>query len=168
VRPGRALRAMALRSHRPCPRMCLLRLEGRGLVKRIALIVGVVGAFALGTAVAFGAAGGKTSTTTTTSASSTTKEAPKVWLCHHTGSWKHPYHLIHVSADASPAHLRHGDVQPGSGNSCPTAQPAGAKTHGKSGQAHGKSTVTHAKHAKNPKSADDDDKDDEAPHAAKP
>jgi hypothetical protein len=124
-------------------------------MKRIALIVGAVGAFALGTAVAFGAAGGKRETTT--SASSTGTAAPKVWLCHHTGSWKHPYHLIDVSADASPAHLRHGDVEPGTGNTCPTAHPADAKTHGKSGQARGKSAAAHAKHAKNPKTTNDDD-----------
>ncbi|HEY1512438.1 MAG TPA: hypothetical protein VGF66_01710 [Gaiellaceae bacterium] len=57
----------------------------------------------------------------------------KVWLCHHTGSGKHPYHLIHVSSHAVPAHRRHGDVDPGVGHSCPTTQPAGTKTHGKSG-----------------------------------
>jgi hypothetical protein len=145
-------------------------------MKRIVLIVGTIGVFALGTAVAFGAAGGKRETTT--SASSTAKAAPKIWLCHHTGSWKHPYHLIQVSADASPAHLRHGDVQPGNGNTCLTAQPAGAKNHGKSGAAHGNSAAAKAKHgnsaaakakhAKDAASVDGDDKDDQVPDVGKP
>jgi hypothetical protein len=53
-----------------------------------------------------------------------------VSLCHHTGSWKHPYHLIHVSSHALPAHIRHGDVTPAANNSCPTTQAADAKAHG--------------------------------------
>ena len=70
----------------------------------------------------------------------TTNAAPvKVWLCHHTGSWKHPYHLIHVSSHAVAAHRRHGDLDPGTGDSCPTTQPAGTKAHGNSGDPHGKS-----------------------------
>src|SRR6185436_14380020 len=56
--------------------------------------------------------------------------ASKVWVCHHTGSWKHPYHLIHISTHALRAHLRNVDVLPGATNSCPTTQPADAKTHG--------------------------------------
>jgi hypothetical protein len=41
-------------------------------------------------------------------AGATTTTAPsKVWVCHHTGSWKHPYHLIHISTHALPAHRRH-------------------------------------------------------------
>ena len=67
------------------------------------------------------AAAGKATTTTASS---------NVWVCHHTGSWKQPYHLIHISAHALPAHMRHGDVTPGADNSCPTTQPAGTKTHG--------------------------------------
>ena len=64
-------------------------------------------------------------------ATSTMTAAPsKVWVCHHTGSWKHPYRLIHISTHALQAHLRHGDVTPGANNSCPTTQPTGAKTHG--------------------------------------
>jgi hypothetical protein len=56
-------------------------------------------------------------------------------VCHHTGSWKHPYHLIHISTHALHAHLTNADVLPGANNSCPTTQPADAKTHG-----HGKGT----------------------------
>ncbi|HYZ93905.1 MAG TPA: hypothetical protein VFA34_16150 [Actinomycetota bacterium] len=36
--------------------------------------------------------------------------AGKVTICHHTGSKKHPFHTITVSANAVPAHLRHGDT----------------------------------------------------------
>ena len=84
-------------------------------------------------AVALGA--GSSSRDSSTSAATTTAPA-KVWLCHHTGSRKHPYHLIDVSTHALPAHLRHGDVTPGTGNSCPTTQPAGAKTHGQGQKSH--------------------------------
>jgi hypothetical protein len=71
-----------------------------------------------------------TETTGTTAASTTTSAASKVWLCHRTGSWKHPYHLIHISTHALQAHVKHGDVMPGANNSCPTTQPAEAKNHG--------------------------------------
>jgi hypothetical protein len=82
-------------------------------------------------AVALGAGGSRKDSSTST-ATATTPPA-KVWLCHHTGSWKHPYHLIHVSSHAVPAHRRHGDADPGAGNSCPTTQPPGARVHGKNG-----------------------------------
>ena len=73
-----------------------------------------------------------TGTTTAVGAGATTTTASsKVWVCHHTGSWKHPYHLIHISSHARPAHMGHGDVTPGPDNSCPTTQPAGTKTHGR-------------------------------------
>src|SRR3954447_1890353 len=73
-----------------------------------------------------------TDTTGTVAALTTTNAASsKVWVCHHTGSWKHPYHLIHISTHALPAHMNRGDVTPGADNSCPTTQPAGAKTHSK-------------------------------------
>jgi hypothetical protein len=73
-----------------------------------------------------------TGTTTAAAAEATTSTASsKVWVCHHTGSWKHPYHLIHISTHALPAHMRHGDVTPGADNACPTTQPAGTKTHGR-------------------------------------
>jgi hypothetical protein len=61
----------------------------------------------------------------------TSTASSKVWVCHHTGSWKHPYHPIHISTHALPAHMRHGDVTPGADNSCPTTQPAGTKVHGR-------------------------------------
>jgi hypothetical protein len=75
-----------------------------------------------------------TSTGTTTAApggATATTTSSTVWVCHHTGSWKHPYHLIQISTRALPAHMRHGDVTPGADNSCPTTQPAGTKTHGR-------------------------------------
>jgi hypothetical protein len=84
-----------------------------------------------------GANNGTTSTITSSATSTAAAAVPKVWLCHHTGSWKHPYHLIHISGHAVAAHRRHGDVNPGAGNSCPTTQPAGTKQHGKSGENHG-------------------------------
>jgi hypothetical protein len=69
-------------------------------------------------------------TTVVTAASTTTAAGSRVWLCHHTGSWKHPYRPIHISTHALQAHLRHGDAMPGANNSCPTTQPSEAKTHG--------------------------------------
>ena len=76
----------------------------------------------------------ETDETTDTATDETTDRAEaaasKVWVCHHTGSWKHPYHLIHISTHALRAHLRNVDVLPGATNSCPTTQPADAKTHG--------------------------------------
>jgi hypothetical protein len=107
-------------------------------VRRILALVGAIAALAAGVtaAVALGAGASSpdTSTDTTTAVAAeptTTTAASKVWVCHHTGSWKHPYHLIHISTHALPAHMRHGDVTPGADNSCPTTQPAGAKTHGR-------------------------------------
>jgi hypothetical protein len=98
----------------------------------VALVLGI----GVTAAVALGSGGSSKDNSTSTA---TTKAPVKVWLCHHTGSWKHPYHLINVSTHALPAHMRHGDVTPGANNSCPTSQPAGAKTHdhsnGQSGNA---------------------------------
>ena len=80
---------------------------------------------------------GETKDTTTGETKDTTAaSASKVWVCHHTGSWKHPYHLIHTSTHALHPHLRNADVLPGANNSCPTTQPAEAKTHGH-GKGHG-------------------------------
>jgi hypothetical protein len=80
---------------------------------------------------------GETKDTTTGETKDTTAaSASKVWVCHHIGSWKHPYHLIHISTHALHAHLRNADVLPGANNSCPTTQPAEAKTHGH-GKGHG-------------------------------
>lgn len=36
--------------------------------------------------------------------------AHKVMLCHHTGSWKHPFHAINVDEHAVSAHTAHGDT----------------------------------------------------------
>src|SRR6476661_5118989 len=77
-----------------------------------------------------------TDETTDTTNERTAAAASKVWVCHHTGSWKHPYHLIHISTHALHAHLRNVDVLPGANNSCPTTQPTDAKTHGH-GKGHG-------------------------------
>jgi hypothetical protein len=50
----------------------------------------------------------------------------KVTICHHTGSTKHPWHLITISNRAVPAHLRHHDQMP----PCPTTATV-AHNHGK-------------------------------------
>jgi len=50
----------------------------------------------------------------------------RVTICHHTGSKKHPWHLITISNRAVPAHLRHGDQMP----PCPTTSTSGHH-HGK-------------------------------------
>jgi hypothetical protein len=65
-----------------------------------------------------------TSTGTSTDPSTVPAKGSKVWICHRTGSRKHPYHLIHVSARSLHAHFRHGDVAPGAGNSCPSSRPS--------------------------------------------
>jgi hypothetical protein len=41
----------------------------------------------------------------------------KVDVCHLTGNGS--YHMINVSANALPAHLRHGDVLPDEYGDCP-------------------------------------------------
>jgi hypothetical protein len=98
-------------------------------MRRALTILGVALVLGIGVtaAVALGAGGSSKDNSTSTA---TSKAPVKVWLCHHTGSWKHPFHLIHISTHALPAHMRHGDVTPGANNSCPTTQPAGTKTHG--------------------------------------
>ena len=50
----------------------------------------------------------------------------KVTICHHTGSTKHPWHLITISNKAVAAHLRHHDQLP----PCPTTSTT-TKQHGK-------------------------------------
>jgi hypothetical protein len=67
---------------------------------------------------------------------STMQSEHKVVICHHTGSWKHPFHPISVDEHSVTAHTRHGDTL---GN-CPSA-PASAprtSTHGKPPWAHGR------------------------------
>lgn len=110
-------------------------------VKRILTLVGAIATLAAGVtaAVALGAGSSSpdtaTGTTATVAAGATANTASsKVWVCHHTGSWKHPYHLIHISTHALPAHMNHGAVTPGADNSCPTTQPDGAKTHSENEQ----------------------------------
>jgi hypothetical protein len=50
----------------------------------------------------------------------------KVTLCHHTGSWKHPFHAISVGDQAVTAHTAHGDTV----GACPAA-PADVTRPGK-------------------------------------
>ena len=136
-------------------------------MKRTLVLIGAVGILAIGAtaAMALGAAGTSRPSATTGATPTTTSEtaAVKVWLCHHTGSAKHPYHLIHVSEHAVAAHRRHGDVDPGAGNTCPTSQPAGAKVHGKSGSAHEKNKAAKHSAAKDDDAAEakDSDTDDD-------
>jgi hypothetical protein len=60
--------------------------------------------------------------TTTTSTSTTTsghgKSAPKVTLCHKTGSATNPWVKIKVPAKSAAQHRKHGDVDP-VGGKCP-------------------------------------------------
>ena len=117
--------------------------RGESGMRRALTIVGAILMLGGGVTAAVALGAGTNSKDSSTSTATTTAPA-KVWVCHHTGSWKHPYHLIHVSADAMAAHMRHGDVAPGTGNSCPTTQPAGAKTH------------DHGQQSKQAKSSDED------------
>ena len=143
-------------------------------MKWILTLVGAIATLAAGVtaAVALGAgshspdtATGARTVTTATSPAETTAVAAgattntvssKVWVCHHTGSWKHPDQLIHISTDALPAHTRHGDVAPEADNSCPTTQPAGTKTHGRG---NGQSNNAKTKHG-NAGKGDDKPNDD--------
>jgi hypothetical protein len=97
-----------------------------------------------------------TGETTDTTTDRTAAAASKVWVCHHTGSWKHPYHLIHISTHALHAHLRNVDVLPGANNSCPTTQPADAKTHGH-GKGHGTRPGSHGTDGQNEPAETNDD-----------
>jgi hypothetical protein len=97
-----------------------------------------------------------TTTGTDTTTDRTAAAASKVWVCHHTGSWKHPYHLIHISTHALHAHLRNVDVLPGANNSCPTTQPADAKTHGH-GKGHGARPSDHGNDGQNEATETNDD-----------
>lgn len=52
-----------------------------------------------------------TTTATTTTAQTTTVVTPKrVTICHRTGSKKHPFVTITVSASSVAAHIKHGDL----------------------------------------------------------
>jgi hypothetical protein len=96
-----------------------------------------------------------TTTGETGESKDTTETGSKVWLCHRTGSSKHPYHVIHISTHARDAHLRKGDVAPGANNSCPTTQPADAKTHGH-GKGHGAKKSGHGDDENEAPEANDD------------
>jgi hypothetical protein len=97
-----------------------------------------------------------TGETTDTTTDRRAAAASKVWVCHHTGSWKHPYHLIHISTHALHAHLRNVDALPGANNSCPTTQPADAKTHGH-GKGHGTRPSGHGTDGQNEPAETNDD-----------
>ena len=99
-----------------------------------------------------------TDTTTGVGAGATTTTASsKVWVCHHTGSWKHPYHLIHISSHALPAHTRHGDVRAEANTSCPRTQLAGTKTHGRGNEQSDKAKTKHDNPGKGDKKTEAND-----------
>ena len=74
----------------------------------------------------------------------------KVTICHHTGSKKHPWHLITISNTAVPAHLRHGDQMP----PCPPPS-AVANDHGKPSN-----DTSHSQSSSGSKGHEDNDGDD--------
>lgn len=134
-------------------------------MRRTLILVGAIATLAAGVtaAVALGASTSShdtsTGTTTTVAAGvTTTTPSSKVWVCHHTGSWKHPYHLIQISTHALPAHMRHGDVTPEANSSCPTIQPSAAKTHG---QGNGQSKRVKTKDDKSGKGDDETETNDD-------
>jgi hypothetical protein len=114
-------------------------------MRRALTILGVALALGGGVTAAVALGAGGSSRDNSTSTATTTAAPVKVWLCHHTGSWKHPYHLIHVSSHAVPAHRSHGDLDAGAGNSCPTTQPAGSRVQGKTGTPGKSEKAGHAK-----------------------
>ena len=63
----------------------------------------------------------------------------RVTICHRTGSKNKPYVRIRVAKSALPAHLRHGDILPGSGPCPSTVKRTDGKGHvlGVSKQRHG-------------------------------
>jgi hypothetical protein len=102
------------------------------------------------------------STGTSTETSTVDSHGSKTWLCHHTGSKKHPYHLIRVSIHAVPAHLRHGDVTPGAGNSCPSTQSTSTvKTATTTTTTTSDGEDSHGKHANKGKHDDGDENEND-------
>jgi len=72
---------------------------------------------------------GRGSDDTTTAAGATTGSKPqKVTLCQPTGSKSHPYARITVAAASVKAHIRKGDVRPGTDGRCPPPVPAATTT----------------------------------------
>jgi hypothetical protein len=63
----------------------------------------------------------QTTTTATTTQQTTTAAAPKVTLCHPTGSKTHPFVKITISKNAVKAHTRLGDVAPSANGDCPAS-----------------------------------------------
>jgi hypothetical protein len=88
----------------------------------------------------------------------------RVTICHHTGSKKHPWHLITISNKAVPAHLRHHDQMP----PCPTTATV-AKNHGKpsSDTSHGQASTGTQGHENN-QGGNGNGKDDSNGHHGKP
>jgi hypothetical protein len=66
--------------------------------------------------------------TTTVTVTTTTAAAPAklLVLCHRTGSRKHSYVKIDVPASAVWTRVKHGDLLPGPGGSCPSSISANA------------------------------------------
>jgi hypothetical protein len=95
----------------------------------------------------------------------------RVTICHHTGSKKHPWHLITISNKAVPAHLRHHDQMP----PCPTTATV-AQNHGKpsSDTSHGQSSTVAQSHEsstqghENNQGGNGNGKDDSNGHHGKP
>jgi hypothetical protein len=61
---------------------------------------------------------------------------PRVTICHHTGSRKHPMHTITVSSHAWPAHSHHGDTLGPCGLAGAQTVTSTTKSHGH-GNGHG-------------------------------
>ena len=93
-----------------------------------------------------------TTTATTTTATTTTDKTetsttaeggkqPKVALCHHTGSKKHPLQTITVAKPAVKAHLRHHDTlgacQPAAATTTATTTTTSTTSGGDTSKGHG-------------------------------
>jgi hypothetical protein len=88
-------------------------------------------------AAARGNSGGERSSTGGTAAEQG-QGGSKVLICHRTRAETNPYVLISVSVSALPAHMRHGDAQPGQSEGpfhpsvCPTETTGSSDTSGAS------------------------------------
>jgi hypothetical protein len=84
-----------------------------------------------------------------------TTASHRVTVCHHTGSWKHPFHTVSVDEHALPAHSGHGDTvgacnttAPSGKHLTPKRQEPSASEHGRGhnnehGRGNGKSSRSH-------------------------